>query len=84
MEYVGPIRITIGQLESTLEDAIIDHTVKAVQQLNIEIDAAKLKEVLINDRLSYNQGYSDAMQHIKEELVKYNEFLKARIMNNFN
>ena len=61
--YDSPIKIIFGQMESQIDNKIM----KAIQQINIEIDKEELVRALQYDRNQYDRGFADGYMAARSE-----------------
>ena len=62
--YESPVDIIIGQMETNLENDII----QAMQKIGIDINKEELIKALNYDRNQYETGYKDGYMKAKEDL----------------
>ena len=63
MMYDSPIKVMFGQMESQIDNRIM----KAIQQINIEIDKEELVRALQYDRNQYDRGFADGYMAARSE-----------------
>lgn len=61
--YDSPIKVMFGQMETQIDNKIM----KAIQQLNIEIDKEELVRALQYDRNQYDRGFADGYMVARSE-----------------
>lgn len=64
--YDSPIKVMFGQMESQIDNRIM----KAIQQINIEIDKEELVRALQYDRNQYDRGFADGYMAARSEFEK--------------
>lgn len=62
--YESPINQILGELQMHLEG----ETLKAVQNVGIDVDKEELIKALQYDRNQYSKGYADAIDEFAEEM----------------
>ena len=67
--HAGPIEEIYKDIEIKVNQAVEERIVKAVQQVDIEVDKEELIKALKYDRDQYQKGYNDALNQIKEEIA---------------
>ena len=61
--YDSPIKVMFGQMESQIDNKIM----KAIQQIDIEIDKEELVRALQYDRGQYDRGFADGYMVARSE-----------------
>lgn len=64
--YKSPINQILGEMQITYENECL----KAVQSVGFDVNKEELAKALMYDRDQYEEGYSDAINHVKRLISK--------------